>query len=207
MSRNIHKIFKSCNVGSKSIPWNWCCDCPKCLFVYIILSPFLTKEERIKGCKNLFKYLNYFKKYKWLCLGFWSMLIVCGIIGFFVPVVLGNIISEIANANFDKALDNAWLLFAIELVNLFFSVMQTPFFKMLENKVKLDVKIDVVSSSFNINIGQYEKLGNGVFITRLTSDLNSLSNSFKMISETIMYIIVYIGCYYWIKHFPKYIFV
>lgn len=153
----------------------------------------VTKEERIKGCKNLFKYLSYFKKYKWLCLGFWSMLIVCGIIGFFVPVVLGNIISEIANANFDKALDNAWLLFAIELVNLFFSVMQTPFFKMLENKVKLDVKIDVVSSSFNINIGQYEKLGNGVFITRLTSDLNSLSNSFKMISETIVSFMSKIG--------------
>ena len=45
--KKYHKIFKSCNVGSKSIPWNWCCDCPKCLFVYIILSPFLTKEERI----------------------------------------------------------------------------------------------------------------------------------------------------------------
>lgn len=42
-----HKIFKSCNVGSKSKPWVWCCNCPKCLFVYIILSPFLTQEERI----------------------------------------------------------------------------------------------------------------------------------------------------------------
>ena len=45
--KKYHKIFKSCNVGSKSIPWKWCCDCPKCLFVYIILSPFLYKEELI----------------------------------------------------------------------------------------------------------------------------------------------------------------
>lgn len=40
-----HKIFKSCNVGSKSSTWNWCCNCPKCLFAYIILSPFLYKEK------------------------------------------------------------------------------------------------------------------------------------------------------------------
>ena len=43
-----HKIFKSCNVGSKKEPWHWCCSCPKCLFVYIILSPFLYKEKLIR---------------------------------------------------------------------------------------------------------------------------------------------------------------
>lgn len=42
-----HKIFRSCNVGSKQIPWKWCCNCPKCLFVYCILSPFLYKEKLV----------------------------------------------------------------------------------------------------------------------------------------------------------------
>ncbi len=46
--KQYHKIFKSCNVGSKTIPWKWCCNCPKCLFVYIILSPFLKPEELIE---------------------------------------------------------------------------------------------------------------------------------------------------------------
>lgn len=40
-----HKVFKSCNVGSKEDTWNWCCNCPKCLFVYIMLSVFLDKEQ------------------------------------------------------------------------------------------------------------------------------------------------------------------
>lgn len=40
-----HKVFKSCNVGSKKEPWTWCCNCPKCLFVYIILSPYLYKDK------------------------------------------------------------------------------------------------------------------------------------------------------------------
>lgn len=42
-----HPIFKSCNKGSKKNPWEWCCNCSKCLFVYIILSPFLYKEKLI----------------------------------------------------------------------------------------------------------------------------------------------------------------
>lgn len=42
-----HNVFKSCNVGSKSKPWVWCNDCPKCLFVYCILSPFLYKEKLV----------------------------------------------------------------------------------------------------------------------------------------------------------------
>ncbi|MBR5662152.1 MAG: hypothetical protein IKX00_00700 [Bacilli bacterium] len=40
-------IFKSCNLGSKESNWNWCCNCPKCLFVYMILSPNLYKEKLV----------------------------------------------------------------------------------------------------------------------------------------------------------------
>lgn len=45
--KKYHKVFKSCNVGSKKNPWEWCCSCPKCLFIFIILSPFLSREELI----------------------------------------------------------------------------------------------------------------------------------------------------------------
>lgn len=45
--KKYHPIFKSCNVGSKSTPWNWCCNCPKCLFVFTILSPYLYKENLV----------------------------------------------------------------------------------------------------------------------------------------------------------------
>jgi len=38
-------VFKSCNAGSKEN--KWCCNCPKCLFAYIILSPFIPDEVMI----------------------------------------------------------------------------------------------------------------------------------------------------------------
>lgn len=63
-----HKIFKSCNVGSKQEPWKWCCNCPKCLFVYTILSPFLYQERlvRIFG-EDLFTRKDLLKTFVELC--------------------------------------------------------------------------------------------------------------------------------------------
>ena len=50
---NYQSVFKSCNAGSKQNIW--CGKCPKCLFAFIILSPFLSKEELIEiFSKNLF---------------------------------------------------------------------------------------------------------------------------------------------------------
>ncbi len=42
---NHHYTFRSCNAGSKQD--RWCCNCPKCLFTYIMLSPFLSTEKLV----------------------------------------------------------------------------------------------------------------------------------------------------------------
>ena len=49
-----HEVFRSCNVGSKA--GIWCGKCPKCLFTWVILSPFLEQQalQRIFG-KDLLK--------------------------------------------------------------------------------------------------------------------------------------------------------
>ncbi|MCK9219010.1 MAG: hypothetical protein M0P47_03035 [Bacteroidales bacterium] len=41
-----HPVFKSCNAGSKTD--SWCGACAKCLFTYIILSPFLSSAALIE---------------------------------------------------------------------------------------------------------------------------------------------------------------
>ncbi len=145
------------------------------------------EKKAIKGYKNLKHYLSYYKKYKWLCFGFWALLICTGVINFFAPLVLGKVISNMTTEqNFDLALYYALIFAGIEFLDLVINYCRVPFFKKLENYVKRDVKLEILKKSFNINIGEYEKLGNGAFITRLTSDLDSLANSFKRISETVV---------------------
>ncbi|NOR87264.1 MAG: hypothetical protein GQ527_06615 [Bacteroidales bacterium] len=41
-----HADFRSCNVGSKENVW--CGSCPKCLFTYVLLSPFISQEKMHK---------------------------------------------------------------------------------------------------------------------------------------------------------------
>jgi len=41
-----HQAFRSCNAGSKT--GVWCGKCPKCLFTFIILSPFLEPDELVE---------------------------------------------------------------------------------------------------------------------------------------------------------------
>lgn len=63
-----HKKFKSCNVGSKQKPWVWCGSCPKCLFVYTILSPFLYKDDLVDIFgKDLFEDKSLLKTFIELC--------------------------------------------------------------------------------------------------------------------------------------------
>jgi hypothetical protein len=54
--------FKSCNAGSKTD--SWCGNCPKCLFTFIILSPFVAKDTLVelfgKDLLNDEKLLTYF---------------------------------------------------------------------------------------------------------------------------------------------------
>jgi len=152
------------------------------------------EKKSIKGFKNLFKYLTYFKKYKMLVAGFWITLLLTGVISFFSPLALGNVISNMTvTQNFDAAIMFAFIYAGLELLANIMALIRVPFFKKLENYVKRDVKLHIIKKSFNINIGEYEKLGNGAFITRLTGDLDSLANSFKNISETIVSFMSKIG--------------
>ena len=42
-----HKVFRSCNLGSKETPWKWCLKCPKCLFTFIIMAAFNNYDKVI----------------------------------------------------------------------------------------------------------------------------------------------------------------
>lgn len=44
-NKDYYNVFKSCNVGSKTD--SWCGKCPKCLFTWIIMSPFIPENKLI----------------------------------------------------------------------------------------------------------------------------------------------------------------
>ncbi len=59
--KEFFRTFSSCNrnfkiVNSQLVWKNWCCECEKCAFVFLILSPFLSLEELVSiFWENLFE--------------------------------------------------------------------------------------------------------------------------------------------------------
>lgn len=57
--KKYHSQFISCNIAQKSEHPVWCCECPKCLFTFLILSPFLEIDDLVNIFgKNLFEETN-----------------------------------------------------------------------------------------------------------------------------------------------------
>jgi hypothetical protein len=44
-------VFRSCNAAFRQIPEerasNWCCECPKCRFVFLVLAPFVDRQRLV----------------------------------------------------------------------------------------------------------------------------------------------------------------
>ena len=146
----------------------------------------MAKTKR-KKYQSLNQYFRYFKRYPWLVAGLWISLLGTAVLSLLGPWFLGKLIASLTTyADYDATIKYAIIFMVIEFAGLIVYNLRVPCFKKLENYVKRDVKLEILGSSFDINIGQFEKLGNGVFITRLTNDLNSLATSFRTISETIV---------------------
>lgn len=64
--KKYHQTFRSCNLGSKNSDWQWCGNCPKCLFTFIILSAFMDYDEVIeifnKDLLNDGNLIDYYKQ-------------------------------------------------------------------------------------------------------------------------------------------------
>ncbi|MDD3030132.1 MAG: endonuclease domain-containing protein [Alphaproteobacteria bacterium] len=50
--KKYHNVFRSCNAAFKQNNFErgktWCCDCPKCRFVFLALAPFIKKVELVE---------------------------------------------------------------------------------------------------------------------------------------------------------------
>ena len=68
LCQKYHEIFASCSAGFRIVnasPKRWCLECPKCLFVFVMLAPFLEKEKLISMFgKNLLADKEQIPKFK-----------------------------------------------------------------------------------------------------------------------------------------------
>lgn len=150
-------------------------------------------EYKLKGYKNIAKVMQYYKKHmKWF-VGFFVFTLLVAAINFLTPFLQGTIIEDISSDKYRPAIMFAAILFGLEFIHHVIKVVNTYFYKNLQNNLRMDIKHDIIKTSLNLKMKNYDLLGNGLFLTRVTSDLNVVCDTFINLTEKLLEFLSKIG--------------
>ena len=142
------------------------------------------KREKHEGLRTLFKF---YRRHLGYFIGYALILVAMAIINFFEAMYVAKVISNIMDiGDYDEALKCAFICLGLGFACAILSILNTHFYKQLENKTKIDIQQMVLRQSLEIQMKNYDKMGSGVIVTRLTNDISSLSTEFKAITSSIV---------------------
>lgn len=144
---------------------------------------------KIKQEKALKEILKFYKKHIKYYILFIIILIIKAVISFFSAMLVAKIIACIMEANYSLTLHYALVNLIILVIYNILGYLNTFFYKKLENNVRFDLQQKVIESSLNIKMSYYDNAGSGVVVTRLTNDIDKISESFKSLTEKIVNVI------------------
>lgn len=133
--------------------------------------------------------LKFYKKHIKFYIGFCAILVFRVAISFFSAMFTANIITSLMEGDFRWAFNWALILLGAQIFDQLIAWLNTYFYKNLQNNVKFDLQQAIVASALNMKMSVYDTIGSGVIVTRLTSDIDHLSDRFKSLTEYIMKII------------------
>ncbi len=146
----------------------------------------MAKVKRYWALKQI---LKFYQKHIWLYVGFVSILLVKAAISFYSAMLIAQLIAKMMVADFGAVWKVAAINLGIMLVYQALSYLNTYFYKNLENRVRFDLQQKIIESALNIKMSYYDNFGSGVIVTRLTSDIDHISERFKTLTEKIVNII------------------
>lgn len=144
---------------------------------------------KIKKKHSLKIILKFYKKHIYLYIGFLLILVVKAVISFFSAMLIANIITNLMDSNFSEVFKLAIINLIILTIYHLLSFLNTYFYKNLENKVRYDIQQKIIESALNMKMNYYDNTGSGVILTRLTSDIDHISERFKSLTEKIVNIV------------------
>lgn len=130
--------------------------------------------------------LKFYKAHIKLYFGFFIILVIKAVISFFSALFISKIISYMMEANYEKAFQYAVINLLVLLFYSILSIINTYFYKNLENRVRFDLQQKIIESALNIKMQYYDNLSSGVIVTRLTSDIDYISERFKSLTEKMV---------------------
>lgn len=134
------------------------------------------KQKKKLSYKNLWKTLTFYKKHKGIFIFGVFSIIIYTLVGFVEPIISGNTMAFLAEANFDNAIKFALILIGVLLVKETFKMFVNSTYSKLNNKVVYDLKHKLIDSITTTTMSEIDKTNTGVFIERLHEDTRKCSD-------------------------------
>ncbi len=144
---------------------------------------------KVKKYSALRQILKFYKKHIGFYIGFVVILLIKSAISFYGAMLVAEIIAKMMVADYSAVWRVIAINLGIMLVYHALSYLNTYFYKNLENRVRYDLQQTIIESALNIKMSYYDNLGSGVIVTRLTSDIDHISERFKSLTEKVVNII------------------
>ena len=154
-----------------------------------------TKEKKLKQkkYKNLKRAFVFYKKYMGLFVAIVIFSLVGSGVSMLTPIIEGNILTEFTNLDFDKVLIYAGALLAVAII---LKLIYLFWFRLLINlnqKVKVDIKYNLINNLVGLETKNFDKTNSGVFISRVNTDANELSTFYNSFVDCLSDIISNFG--------------
>ncbi len=144
---------------------------------------------KVKEKSALKQLLKFYKNHIGFYIAFVVILLIKAVISFFSAMLVADIIANMMSQDFHQVFVSASINLTILVASYMLSYLNTYFYKNLENNVRFDIQQSIIASSLNIKMSFYDNFGSGVIVTRLTSDIDHISERFKSLTEKIVNII------------------
>lgn len=143
--------------------------------------------SKIKGKSGLKILFYFYNKNIWFLIAYIFILLLKAVLSFFEAMFIAEIITSIVDiTNYKKALIYAGVCLGLALFSRLLSIVNTYFFKQLENRTKTEIQQLVLKRSLDIQMKSYDNMGSGLIVTRLTDDINALSTEFKSFTTRVV---------------------
>ncbi|MGN0961547.1 MAG: hypothetical protein ACI4PF_05055, partial [Christensenellales bacterium] len=120
------------------------------------------KQKKKISYKNLWKTFSFYKRYKaTFIFGIFSILIFT-LVGFIEPIISGNTMAFLAEADFDNAIKFALILIGVLLIKETFKMFVNSSYSKLSNKVVFDLKHQLIDSITITTMSEIDKTNTGV---------------------------------------------
>lgn len=148
--------------------------------------------KTIRNIKELSKLVKTSKKY---IISYILLSLLLSLVGIIVPFLSARQLVSITDGLWSQVIMYAVFIFAIsifrELINLAITYCSEKFSKVIMRQLQIDMAREIL----NIKVEHLDKHSNGLFIQRMTSDVNALTSIFTYGVDSVTRILVDIGVF------------